>query len=138
MRRIASLKDIAKVSWPLAVTAAAVVALHSGVPNGVSRFIMAIVVAPVLEEVLFRGGVLEVLVRRWPHQSKAMDFPNVISAACFGAAHLATKAPSEAAAVAVSGLIFGAAYLASGKRLWAPILLHSAFNAIFLVMQSGL
>jgi membrane protease YdiL (CAAX protease family) len=93
--------------------------------------------AAVLEEVLFRGVLLRILVG-WLGVWKAF----VISCLLFGLAHLQTEGFSAAAFVGIvlAGALLSAAYLLRG-RLWLPIGLHLAWNftttAIFGLSAPG-
>ena len=93
--------------------------------------------AAVLEELLFRGVLLRILVgwlSLWPAFA--------ISSLLFGLAHLPTEGFSAVAflAIMVAGALLSAAYLVHG-RLWLPIGLHFGWNfattAIFGLSSSG-
>jgi membrane protease YdiL (CAAX protease family) len=84
-------------------------------------FIVVAVVAPIVEEIFFRGLILRALQRRM-----STGWAIVVSAALFGAAHLE---PLQFPALFVFGLV--AAILATrtgrlGPGIWA----HVAFNAV--------
>lgn len=57
----------------------------------------------------------------------------VITSVIFGLAHL-YQGPSGVLATAIAGLLFGAAYLASGRNLWCAILAHGLTDTIGFVM----
>jgi hypothetical protein len=94
-------------------------------------------IAAVLEELLFRGVLLRILVGwlgRWPAFA--------LSSLLFGLAHLPTEGFSTVAflAIMVAGALLSAAYLVH-DRLWLPIGLHFGWNfattAIFGLSSSG-
>lgn len=96
-------------------------ALGDGVVSAVMLAIVGIVLAPVVEEIVFRGVLLPALGRRW---STAIGV--VASSLAFGVIHL-----SLYAIVPIFGL---AVLLALGfvrtRSLWVPIVAHAMFNAV--------
>lgn len=96
-------------------------------PLGVRIYllVLAVAVAPVAEETLFRGVLLPVLARRFGGAAGV-----IFSAAVFAALHLHA---GSMAPLFVVGVALGAAALYSGS-LWAPIALHAAFNAVNLAL----
>jgi len=83
------------------------------------------VAAGVVEELLLRGVLLRLL---WRAAGPWVAF--AVSAAVFGAAHLANPHASVVAAVAIAleaGVMLGAFYALTG-RLWVSIGLHAAWN----------
>lgn len=92
-------------------------------------FIVAVIIAPVLEEKFFRGYVLNHWRRRVGPLKAA-----VASAALFAMAHLK---PAMLLPLWLVGLIL--AWLAYRERtLVTPIIAHATFNAISLIVLSGL
>ena len=90
-------------------------------PVGVGLFLAAaVVVAPVAEEMLFRGVLLPWLVR-WMRPAAALGWSSVV----FAIGHLYYGA--GALLIAYYGLVLGWARLRTGK-LWAPIILHALLN----------
>lgn len=89
--------------------------------------ISAVLVAPLLEEVMFRGLLQTVLVgllgrdRRWPAVVTASVF--------FAAVHLGAAEWQTLPGLFILGLILGWLYERSGSLL-ASITLHAAFNAL--------
>lgn len=82
------------------------------------------------EEVVFRGGVQRVLLRKMPARTAGISAANAITSLLFGTAHLWAHAPLAALGVLPVSLVLGAAYERSGERLMAPIALHLYFNAV--------
>ncbi len=87
---------------------------------------LGIVIAPIAEEVLFRGIVFPVLIR---HTGTAWAL--LASAGVFAALHMNLAA---AAPLFVLGLAFGLAYLYTGS-LAVPIVLHAVFNGVSIVVS---
>ena len=98
---------------------------NAGVGRGLWACVTAMVFAPVCEEVLCRGIVLETLRRRW---GKAVAV--AVSALFFGIVHIE---PATALAGVVVGTIFGLIYLRTSS-LFSTIILHSINNSIALAL----
>ena len=87
------------------------------------------------EEVLYRGLVLKMLLRKTGHSKKGVIFACVISSAIFGLLHIVNVfagAPvlstiSQIIHATATGLFFAAVFLRT-KKLWIPILLHGLLN----------
>ena len=90
---------------------------------------LGVCIAPIAEEILFRGLMLPVLAR---HIGVAGGL--VASAAVFAALHMNAAA---AAPLFVLGLAFGLAYLYTGS-LTVSIVLHAVFNAVSIAVSSAL
>jgi membrane protease YdiL (CAAX protease family) len=96
--------------------------------GGALRLITLLVLAPLLEETVFRAGLQEALLRRWP---RLPQLANVATAAAFGLAHVVLRGDVAAFAVALPALLIGVVYQRSG-RLRHCVLLHAAMNAMWL------
>lgn len=91
-------------------------------------FVIGGIIAPVAEEIVFRGVIFGYL-RRWGAASAVL-----ISTALFAAIHLGPALPLTQI---VGGVVFALAYHTSGSLL-APILIHSLGNlAIFTLSLAG-
>jgi hypothetical protein len=99
----------------------------------VQVFISAAILAPLLEEPVFRG-VLQTAVmrlfhgRRWPAL--------VIASALFSLTHWWVVPWQNLVPLFVLGLVFGYLYERTGSLL-APVLAHAGFNAINIAMVLG-
>lgn len=96
--------------------------------HGSQRLAMLLVLAPLLEETVFRAGLQEALLRRWhalPHAA------NAVTAAAFGVAHAIVRSDAAAFGVALPALLIGAVYQRTG-RLRLCVALHAAMNAAWL------
>jgi membrane protease YdiL (CAAX protease family) len=92
------------------------------------RLAMLLVLAPLLEETVFRAGLQEALLRRWQRQPW---LANAVTAVAFGLAHAAVRADATAVAAALPALLIGAVYQRTG-RLRHCVVLHAAMNAAWL------
>jgi membrane protease YdiL (CAAX protease family) len=85
-----------------------------------------VILGPYLEEVVFRGWMLPALARRMG----GWVLPILISSAMFGLLHIYVGAP-----VVIYTFVLGVCAALARRvtgRMWAPILLHSANNALSL------
>ncbi len=81
------------------------------------------VIAPVVEEIFFRGFVFTGLLQKWDWKRAAL-----ISAALFAVAHLV---PTSFLPIFVLGWIFAFLYQTSGS-IWPAILMHMLTNTVAL------
>ena len=88
----------------------------------------AIVSAPILEELLCRGVLFEVLNRRWGAKVSIL-----VSALFFGLLHIGNLANAVVAIVA--GFIFGALYVRTSS-LYVTIIIHAINNALAFALIS--
>lgn len=103
---------------------------NAGVGRGFWACVTAVVLAPVFEEILCRGLVLETVRRRWGDAVAVL-----VSALFFGLVHVE---PSTALAGFVVGGIFGTIYIRT-HSLFSTIILHSINNAFaFALICFGL
>jgi membrane protease YdiL (CAAX protease family) len=102
-------------------TADAVVSILSKDPKVfLSLLTVTSVMAPLLEEVIFRGFLLTTLTKWLPAPTAAF-----VSAGLFGAAHLTSK---DFAQLTALGVVLGLTYIRT-KNLVTPILIHSFWNS---------
>ena len=117
---------------PLAGAAVLLAALAlAAAGHGPQRLAVLLLIAPLLEEAIFRAGLQEALLRRWQHPLLA----NVVTAVAFGLAHAALRGEAIAFAAALPALLIGALYQRTG-RLRHCIVLHAAMNAAWLAWAS--
>ena len=89
-----------------------------------------------LEEAVFRGVLLEQLLRSFPETRSYTVLAVIISAAVFSSVHFIKKGyPGKpvwqpAYGLFIVGCLFGLAYVVGGRSLWLPIAMHAA--AIFV------
>ncbi|HEY7642851.1 MAG TPA: type II CAAX endopeptidase family protein [Steroidobacteraceae bacterium] len=108
------------VQWLVPMNAHDIARFQRQMEPGVVPVLFACVVAPVLEEMLFRGVILRGFLRRY-----SRTFAIVWSAALFGIAHLNLYQMMTALAI---GIVAGWLYERC-RSLWPCILLHAAYNA---------
>jgi membrane protease YdiL (CAAX protease family) len=113
----------------LGVVAVGIASVQAGAAPA-ARVLMLLLVAPVLEEVVFRAGVQDALERHL----RAPGLANVLTALAFGIAHAVWRADAAALLVALPALLVGAVY-ARGHCLAPCVLLHAAMNAAWLGWQ---
>lgn len=83
-----------------------------------------VVVAPIVEELFFRGLLLDTIRRRWGTATAV-----VASSLFFGAIHLQ---PLQFAGLTMAGLVFAVAVVRTG-RIGTAIAVHAGFNATTFV-----
>jgi membrane protease YdiL (CAAX protease family) len=94
---------------------------------------LLLLAAPVLEEVVFRAGLQEALLRRFGDRGNAVALLiNCVTALAFAAAHLLRQSPMLAALTVLPALLIGALYQRQ-RRLWPCIGTHSLFNGLWLL-----
>lgn len=92
-----------------------------------------LVVAPVLEEIVFRAGLQNFLLQHLRrHPAFGAHTANLLTALAFAAAHIALRTGLLAGLTFVPALLLGALYQRQ-RRLVPCIVLHAAFNAIWLL-----
>ena len=100
---------------------------HRPAPEAILWFVL---IAPVLEEIVFRGGLQEWLLRHDGRALGPLSRANLLASLVFAGCHLAVHPPAWAAAVFLPSLVLGRVY-ERGRRLAAPIVLHALYNACF-------
>ena len=117
----------------LVVAACAVAALAGPAP-----VVWLLLAAPVMEEIVFRVGLQEALLRRWGERSAAAALAvNVVAALAFAAAHLARHADAQAALTFLPALLIGALYQRQ-RRVMPCIALHALCNGLWLLAAGSL
>lgn len=96
-------------------------------------FVIAVVLAPLAEELYFRGIMLRVFSRRLPFAGAA-----VLTAALFSLVHGHLFLSPGLGGWLLSGVIFVlgvllALFARAGRSLRAPVLLHAAYNATLVI-----
>lgn len=108
--------------------------------SAVALFVL-LLLAPLLEETVFRRGVHAWALRRWgsgvPRWWAWPSRVNLAVALLFAAAHLLRLPPSLALAVVLPALVIGKVYEMTG-RLWPCVAAHAAFNLCWVGLNAGL
>ena len=96
------------------------------------QFLVPVVFYPLVEEMVFRGLLQELVHDYISHHSLGLiSVANLVTSVAFTAMHFIYHAPLWAALVFFPSLVFGFFKDRTG-RLTAPILLHIFYNAGFL------
>lgn len=96
------------------------------------QFLVPVVFYPLVEEMVFRGLLQELVHEYISHHSLGLiSVANLVTSVAFTAMHFIYHAPLWAALVFFPSLVFGFFKDRTG-RLTAPILLHIFYNAGFL------
>jgi membrane protease YdiL (CAAX protease family) len=113
--------------WLLAWLALALSAVTLQTPENAARLLVLLVIAPVLEEAVFRAGLQDLLMRSRYRPIVCVG----IGALAFTAAHALARPEPMTAAVLLPGLLLGLVYQHT-RSLRACIALHAAMNACWL------
>jgi membrane protease YdiL (CAAX protease family) len=138
MRRAASSVpvgvDFGALPWQLGAAAGLMLIGLAAMSAGVAapRVVVLLVLAPVAEEVVFRAGLHEMLLRRLRSPWTA----NAATALAFALAHALLHGDPAALGVALPALLVGAVY-ARTRRLGPCVALHAVMNAAWLVWGLG-
>lgn len=90
--------------------------------------VVLLLFAPVVEEIIFRRGLQELLLsRRWPGWQA-----NLAVAATFALAHGALRGSVEALALVLPAILLGMLY-AHWRRLGPCVLAHALMNGVWLL-----
>jgi membrane protease YdiL (CAAX protease family) len=81
------------------------------------------------EELVYRGYLLNRVAHLVGEGRAAWAMSLLLTSTLFGVVHLYQGA-SGIIATGLSGLVFGAVYLACGRNLWAPILAHGVYDTV--------
>lgn len=102
-----------------------------------ARWALLLVYAPVVEELVFRAGLQEALMRRLACWRGGALAANLITALAFAAAHTALHPGALAALTLLPALLVGRVY-EQRRRLAPCVALHAGFNAIWLLWAARL
>jgi membrane protease YdiL (CAAX protease family) len=116
------------VAWCVGVLALAALALTGRMP----AVAVLLVVSPLLEELVFRAGVQEALLR----QRVPGPAANVLATLAFAALHGVTRSWPLAAAVLLPSLVLGALYQRT-RRPMPVVLAHAAMNLCWLAFATA-
>jgi membrane protease YdiL (CAAX protease family) len=103
--------------------------------------LVLLLLAPLLEETVFRRGLHHWALRRWggavPRWLARPSTVNLLVALLFAALHLLRLPPLMALAVVLPALVVGQVFERTA-RLWPCVLAHAAFNLCWLGMAAHL
>lgn len=87
-------------------------------------FIDIVIIAPIIEEIFFRGLLFTSLAKKWNIQKAIL-----LSSIVFGIAH------TDIIGATIFGIVLSTIYIKS-KSLFAPIIIHIANNALAFIISS--
>jgi membrane protease YdiL (CAAX protease family) len=116
----------------LLAAAALVVAATASAGVSTPRVWLLLLMAPLIEESLFRAGLHEALLRT----ALAPSLANLLTALAFGLAHALVRIDAAALVVALPALVIGLVY-GRTRRVRDCVALHAAMNALWLMTQVG-
>jgi membrane protease YdiL (CAAX protease family) len=97
----------------------------------------SLLIAPTLEELVFRTGLHETLLRRAATRGTNPMWPAIVTAMTFAAAHVAVRPTLGSALTLLPALAIGVVY-EQRRRLLHCIALHALFNAVWWLSVSRL
>lgn len=103
--------------------------MEQAIGVGTWAIINSVVLAPILEEIIFRGVILETVRSRWGKM-----WGVVVSSLLFGAVH---GIPQQTINACLVGALLGGVYIATDSLL-AVIILHAINNAISYILMTTL
>jgi membrane protease YdiL (CAAX protease family)/uncharacterized RDD family membrane protein YckC len=116
---------ISRAIFPSANTTNQCVSIRSAFGGSLALTLLAVaVVAPIAEEIIFRGFTLRWLQGRTPLWAAA-----VVSAVLFSAAHVGWGEPSLFLPIFLSGLLLAYVY-AKSQSVWPGVMVHATINAL--------
>jgi membrane protease YdiL (CAAX protease family) len=92
-----------------------------------SKVLVFLIIAPIGEELLFRGVIQEYLEQRKLPSFYIVSLANLIASILFVFLHFLVSEPLQASLVFIPSLIFGIMY-SEYRSVWITILLHSFYN----------
>lgn len=104
---------------------------------GWRTFALFVAVAPVLETLVFQGGLQEAIARRWNARFHMLTAANLLTAIVFASMHLLRHPSMWALATLPPALVFGFLYEHCDRRLAPTICTHTVYNFCFLVAITG-
>ena len=118
--------------WPPAVAPSLAAAIPGNLKGAFLALLVVWTFAAFGEEVSYRGYLLGRAADLGRRSAAAWWGAMVLSSVLFGYGHF-YKGPAGIVDSGVAGLILGAAYLLSGRNLWAPILAHGLIDTTGVV-----
>lgn len=99
----------------------------------IGTFLLVVLVAPILEEIVFRGGIQEFLQQRLNlrRQFAQISLANILTSIIFSAFHIFSQPLIWALLIFFPSLVFGWAK-DRFQSLAAPMVLHATYNAGFI------
>lgn len=124
---------LAELYWPPAAAPEAAREITGNLGNAALALVIVWGFAAFGEEIAYRGYLLTRAAETGGSSAAAFWIAMVVVAILFGFGH-AYKGPAGIVDSGIAGLILGAAYLVSGRNLWACILAHGFIDSYAVVM----
>jgi membrane protease YdiL (CAAX protease family) len=105
--------------------------IYGNLPAAIAMALVLPFTASIPEELIYRGFLMDRLTRIFGRSSIGAIATVVVQALVFGAAHF-QWGPGGIFVTFIMGLIWGTAFLLSGRNLWIVILAHSAGHILFV------
>ena len=98
--------------------------------------VIFVIISPVVEEIVFRGGVLPYLLRHIVLNSSYwhISYANIITSLIFCSLHFINQSVISSVAIFIPSLIFGVFYQRY-HHIAPSIILHSVYNTVFLIVS---
>jgi len=119
--------------WPPAIAPAGIEAITGNVKEALLMLLLVWTFAAFGEEIAYRGYLLTRAADLGKRSIAAYWAAVVLTSVLFGYGHY-YKGPAGIVDSGVAGLILGAAFLLSGRNLWAGILAHGLIDTIGVTM----
>jgi membrane protease YdiL (CAAX protease family) len=101
--------------------------LH-GATCAAGALLTLLVIAPVVEEIVFRRGLQNWLAARFSAHIGGLSLANGLVALTFGSLHALHQGSAWMLLTAAPALVLGWMFELSGRRLTVPVLLHAWYN----------
>jgi hypothetical protein len=124
---------LAELFWPPAAAPEGASQITGNLKNAALAFLIVWGFAAFGEEIAYRGYLLNRAADMGGGSAAAYWIAMFVVAVLFGFGH-AYKGPAGIVDSGIAGLILGAAYLVSGRTLWACILAHGFIDSFAVVM----
>jgi CAAX amino terminal protease family. len=142
------------ISWPLFIYCIAVF-LVTYIPADKSEltaldigqwslFLVLMLLIGIFEEILCRGILLELMLRKWGNTRKGIFLSAFMSSLVFGFAHLVNLIGAADMLIAtiaqvlyatLFGVFFAAVYLCS-QNIWVVVLLHAVYDGFAMIVEA--
>lgn len=119
--------------WPPPIAPPEAAGITGNLPNALLALLLVWTFAAFGEEFSYRGYLLSRAAAIGGGSAAAHWAAVVAVSILFGFGHY-YKGPAGVLDSGVAGLILGAAYMLSGRNLWAPILAHGLIDTVGVVM----
>lgn len=106
--------------------------IYQNLPQALLLALLLPVTASIPEEIIYRGFILNRLLRSFGDSPAGLIAAVVVQGLIFGSVHFGWGIGGMFA-TAIMGMIWGAAYIMCGRNLWIMIIAHSLAHILFVV-----